>query len=171
MLGQINLEKQKMINYFKVHKLSLKKILASIFNKKIIKITYLGNYKLNKMPEYRFNVLKFNVVLENYINYTAFIKLISLYKVKESLFCYWLFCEENYSLNTKFYVPKANIVNYKQKNYEKRYEMQLLRRNHKIWNRSLVDIINLKKYCKTNLKNLDYNIFNGINEFLFIAIL
>jgi len=158
-----------MINYFKSHQLSLNKILAEIFNKKIKKITYLGNYRLNQMPEYRFSILKFNVVLEDYSNYTVFIRLINSYQLKESLFCYWFFCEENYSLNTKFYAPKANIVNYKLKKYEKRYEMQLLNKNKKIWKSSLVDIINIRKYCK--LEGASTNKILKIDKFLFIAIL
>lgn len=123
------------------------------------------------MPEYNFNILKFNIVLEDFSNYTIFIKIINPSQIKESLFCYWIFCDENYKLDTKFYVPKANIVNYNPKKYEKKYEMRLFKRNKKVWKSSFVDIINLKKYCKSKLKNIENKNISEVDEFLFIAIL
>ena len=168
---KLYLEKKKMMNYFKNNKLSLNKILNSIFSQRILRITYLGINNLKKMPEYNFSLLKFNIVLEDYSNYSVFIKLINSHQVKESLFCYWFFCEENYSLNTKFYAPKANIINYRHKYYEKKFEVQLLYKNNKIWKSSFVDIINLKQYINKNLSNKNINNLDEVNKFLFIAVL
>lgn len=168
---QEDAEKQKIINYFKSHKLSLNKVLSNIFNQKIKRITYLGSCKLRKMPEYNFNIVKFNVVIEDFSNYTIFIRIINSCQIEESLFCYWIFCDENYSLDTKFYAPKANIINYNLQKYEKRYEMKLFKRNNKIWKSSFVDIINVKKYCKSKLKNIENAKMLETNEYLFIAIL
>ena len=80
-----------MKNYFRINNLSLNKILNGLFKKRIKRMTYLGVYELKQMPEYRFKLLKFNVILEDYNNYTVFVKLIDKYRVKESLFCYWFF--------------------------------------------------------------------------------
>ncbi len=171
MQKKLYLEKKKMMNYFKNNKLSLNKILNSIFSQRILRITYLGINNLKKMPEYNFSLLKFNIVLEDYSNYSVFIKLINSHQVKESLFCYWFFCEENYSLNTKFYAPKANIINYRHKYYEKKFEVQLLYKNNKIWKSSFVDIINLEQYIKKNLSNKNINNLDEVNKFLFIAVL
>ena len=72
-MQEIN-NKKEMINYFKNNNLSLKIMLKNIFNKQIIRITYLGNTKLKRVEEYKFNLLKFNIVLEDYSNYSVFIR-------------------------------------------------------------------------------------------------
>lgn len=168
-MQEIN-NKKEMIDYFKNNNLSLKIMLKNIFNKKIIRITYLGNAKLRAMEEYKFNLLKFNIVLEDYSNYSIFIRLINNYQVEENLFCYWLLCEENYSFNTKFYIPKANILNYKKDNCSTMYKLQLLSKNKKVWKSSFVEIINLDKYLKQKI-NKKRNSSVETNKFLFIAIL
>lgn len=168
-MQEIN-NKKEMIDYFKNNNLSLKIMLKNIFNKNIIRITYLGNVKLRAMEEYKFNLLKFNIVLEDYSNYSIFIRLIEDYQIEENLFCYWLLCEENYSFNTKFYIPKANILNYKKDNCSTMYKLQLLSKNKKVWKSSFVEIINLDKYLKQKI-NKKRNSLVETNKFLFIAIL
>ena len=157
---QNSFEKKKMINYFKMNNLSLNKIINSLFVPNIKRITYLGSIKLKKLPEYNFRLLKFNVILENFCNYIVYVKLINNYQVEESLFCYWLFCEENHILYTKSHNSKVNIINCNSKYYEKKYELQLLASDNKIWKNSHIDIIDLNKYSN-----------NKINKNLFIAIL
>lgn len=161
-------EKKKMINYFKINRLSLNKILNALFNFKIKRIRYLGNNLLNKMPEYNFNLLKFNVVLNDFTNYTIFVKLIDKCKIQESLFCFWFFCEEKYSYNTSFSVPKANIINYKSQKYEKKYELQFINKKNKIEKSSFVNIINLNEYVKEKI-NVDNK--KEIEKYLFIGII
>lgn len=161
----IDIEKIKMKNYFRINNLSLNKILNGLFKKRIKRMTYLGVYELKQMPEYRFKLLKFNVILEDYNNYTVFVKLIDKYRVKESLFCYWFFCEQNYSINTKFFAPKTSVLNEKNKSYEIKYEFQLLKKNNKIWKSSFVDIINLNQY------SIEINNINGIKKCLFVGVL
>lgn len=168
-IEQVESERNKIAKYFVEHGLSLNKILSIIFNKRIRRIKYLEDCKLKQMPEYKFNLAKFNIVLDDWSNHTMFIRLIDYYKVKESLFCYWLFCEENYSLKTRFFDTKANIVNLEMQKYEKRYEMQLLDRKKQIWKNSFVDIINLRKYNK--LENLSIIRKTNIDKYLFIAII
>ena len=168
-MQEIN-SKKEMIDYFKNNNLSLKIMLKNIFNKKILRITYLGNTKLRRVEEYKFNLLKFNIVLEDYSNYSVFIRLIDDFQVEESLFCYWLLCEENYSFNTKFYIPKANILNYKSNSCSTRYKLQLLSKRKKIWKSSFVEIINLDKYLKQKIDK-KRNSSVETNKFLFIAIL
>ena len=157
-----------MIEYCKLNKLSLRRILNNLFNYKIKNIKYLGSNLLNKMPEYNFKLLKFNVVLNDYSNYTIYIKLIDECKIQESLFCYWFFCDENHSFNTRFSVPRANIINYKSQKYEKRYELQFINRDKKIWKCSFVDIINLNEYAKEKI-SLRYK--KEIKKYLFIGII
>lgn len=166
----IDLEKKNMIKYFSANNLSLNKLMNNIFNKKIKKMTYLGNNILNKMPEYKFSLLKFNIVLEDYRNYYVFIRLINRYQIKESLFCYWFFCDEYFCLNTKFSKSKANIINYNAKFYERRYELNLFGKNNKISKNSLIDVINLKQYSKVNIKNISKETLEHMDKFLFIAI-
>lgn len=166
MQDQIDLEKQKMLEYFKVHQLSLKKVFSKLFNKKIKKITYLGKSRLKKIKEYEFSVLKFNIVLEKYYNYTVFIKLIDYFEIEKSLYCYWFFYEENYGINKELSIKRANITNQKSDYYEKRFELQLFQKNKMIRKKSLIDIISVGKYCKLYLKNSE-----DVNDLLFIAII
>lgn len=153
-------------NYLKRNKVSLNKLLNNLFNKKVKNITYLGNCKLRKMPEYKFNLLKYNIVLEDYSNHCIFIRLINDEKIEENLFCYWFFCEEYFGLSKKYYAPKANIVNVQKKNYEIKYNMQILNKQNKLWKSSYVDIINLKKYCEQKMPNTEL-----INKSIFIAVI
>ena len=132
----------------KNNKISLISILNCLFNKKVLKFTYLGMCKLNKMPEYDFNLYEFNVMLQDFSNYTIFIKKISKNTIKESLFCYWQFCEENYNMNAKFYLNKASLRNEVLNNnliYVHKYTMQLLSKNNKIWKASDINIVDLDK--------------------------
>ena len=154
-----------MISFFNFNQLSLYEILNSLFNKNIIKIRYLGYNQLKSVKEYKFFLLKFNVLLENYSNYTIFIKLINENQVEESLFCYGLFCQEKYNNRTKNSIPKANIINYNKNNYEKRYQFQLLKKDNKIWEKSFIDIININEYNKKRNKLVK------TNKFLFVAVL
>lgn len=171
MQKRTDIEKQKMIDYFKVHQLSLKKVFSRMFNKKIKNITYLGNFKLNKILEYNFSVLKFNIVLADCTNFTAFIRLIEKFKIKESLYCYYFFWEENYSKNPKSDFSKVNIKNYISKKYEDKYELQLFGKDNTICKTSLINIINLKQYCKINLNNIPIEKCENVNKMLFIAII
>lgn len=168
---QIDIEKIRMMNYFRLNNLSLRKLINSLFKTEVKRITYLGVNELKKMPDYKFKLLKFNIVLENYKNYTVLIKLIDKCKIEENLFCYWFFCEENYSVNTKFFAPEANILNGNSNGYEKRFEFQLLNRKNEVWKSSFVDIINLKQYCRNNLSFKDSEKLRKINKSLFIGIL
>ena len=170
-MNKIDLEKKKLFNYFLINELSLKKVLNSIFSQKIKNITYLGNSKLAKMPEYKFILLKFNIVLEDYSNYNVFLRLIEESKIEESLFCYWFFCEENFSFSTKFHAPKANIINYKNRNYEQKYKLQILSSNKEVIKSTYIDFINIDKYKKENLKSTKRNLSEKTNKFLFVAIL
>ena len=153
----IDIEKQKMKRFFNKYNLSLREVLSNQFSRKISRITYLGNCKIDAIPEYKYVILKFNIVLDNYSNYTVFIKIINAYNIEESLFCYWLFCEKNYNLRTQYYTPKANIVNYKQNCTDQKFEMQLFGKDNKIWKTSIISVTNLNNYIK--------------DKFLFIAIL
>ncbi|MBR3003161.1 MAG: hypothetical protein IKF38_06400 [Clostridia bacterium] len=160
-----------MQRYFEKNNLSLNKILNNLFNKKIKRMRYLGCNKLAKMPEYKFNLLKFNVILEDYSNYSVFIKIINEEQIEESLFCYWFFCEENYSFNTKFHAPKANIINYEKRSYERKYKLQILSDNPEIFKSTFIDFININQYKNTNLKKRKRNSLEQTNKFLFVAIL
>ena len=157
MQKQIDVEKQKMKKFFKKYNLYLNKVLSNQFKRKINRITYLGNCRINAIPEYKYILLKFNIVLDNFSNHTVFIRIIKDYQIEESLFCYWLFCEKNYNLRTQYYTPKANIVNYKRDYTDKKFEMQLFGTNNKVWKTSVINITNLNDRINDN--------------FLFIAIL
>ena len=146
MQKQIDVEKQKMKKFFKKYNLYLNKVLSNQFKRKI-----------NRIPEYKYILLKFNIVLDNFSNHTVFIRIIKDYQIEESLFCYWLFCEKNYNLRTQYYTPKANIVNCKRDYTDKKFEMQLFGRNNKVWKTSVINITNLNDRINDN--------------FLFIAIL
>ena len=158
------------------------KILDPLFNKNVYKITYLGKCKLNKMPEYNFFLHEFNVMLNDFSNYTVFIKKFSKNQLEENLFCYWQFCEENFNSHGKFYLNKANIQN----NYEKnrnnsyKYSLQLLSKNNKIWKASDINIIEIpeKKEQKNIIMNKrkkcvkESNIINdNSKEYLFVGII
>ena len=155
------------------------RILNKIFDKKVYRFTYLGKCKLDKMPEYNFCLYEFNVVLEDYTNYTVFIKEFSNYSIKENLFCYWQFCEENYNLNGNFYLNKAKLQNKElstKENNMRKYSMQLLSKNNKIWKVSDIFIIGVKdKIIQKN--EIYYNELyinetdEKLNDFLFIGII
>lgn len=167
-------------------KIELIKVLNTIFNKKVFKFTYLGRCKLNKMMEYNFWLYEFNVMLDDFSNYTVFIKKISREEIKETLFCYWQFCEENYNMHGKFYLNKANLKNQVFKEvpeYVQKYTLQLLSKNNKIWKASDINIVNLRKmevqmsfnniridyFEKYNRDIIDYS--NNTKEYLFIGII
>ncbi|MBR0491740.1 MAG: hypothetical protein IJJ82_06845 [Clostridia bacterium] len=167
----------------KIDKNQLKKIFNKLFNKKVLKFTYLGKCRLNKMMEYNFVLYEFNVMLEDFTNYTVFIKTITGDDVKQSLFCYWQFCEENYNIHGKFYLNKASIKSENINQYPncvQKYTLQLLSKNNKIWKASDIDIIDLKKLKEEmkdekQMKNLhqrekiDYKY--NTKEYLFIGII
>ncbi|MBO6232782.1 MAG: hypothetical protein J6N78_01780 [Clostridia bacterium] len=155
------------------------RVLNKIFDKKVYRFTYLGKCKLDKMPEYNFCLHEFNVVLEDYTNYTVFIKEFSNNSIKENLFCYWQFCEENYNLNGNFYLNKAKLQNKElstKENNMRKYSMQLLSKNNKIWKVSDIFIIGVKdKIIQKN--EIYYNELyinetdEKLNDFLFIGII
>lgn len=167
----------------KIDKNQFIKIFNKLFNKKVLKFTYLGKCRLNKMREYNFVLYEFNVMLEDFTNYTVFIKTITGDDVKQSLFCYWQFCEENYNIHGKFYLNKASIksenIN-QHSNCVQKYTLQLLSKNNKIWKASDIDIIDLKK-LKEEMKDekqmksfyqrekIDYK--DNTKEYLFIGII
>lgn len=150
------------------NKISLRRLLNGIFSNEIKRITYLGNCNIRKMPEYKFNLLKFNVALQDYSNYSAFIRIIDKCQIEESLFCYWLFCEEYFSINTRFYAPKASITSMKNEEYEKRYKLQLLNNKNEVYKSSLIDIVDIEEYCKNKLLSLNSK---NNNKYLFVAII
>lgn len=160
-------------------------ILNCIFNKKVLKFTYLGMCGLNKIPEYDFLLYEFNVILQDYTNYTVFIKRISKKNIKKDLFCYWQFCEENYNLCGNFYLRKASLKNEDFNNnldYVQKYSLKLLSKNDKIWKVSDINIIDLdnmnlqkrfKELHKKHFKSYEGNIKreNNAKEYLFIGII
>lgn len=149
----ININKNEFVNIFNL-----------IFNKKVLKFTYLGKCKLNKMLEYNFVLYEFNVVLEDFTNYTVFIKTISGDDIRQSLFCYWQFCEENYNIHGRFYLNKASIKNdniNQHPDFVQKYTLNLLSKNNKVWKASDIDIIDLNKLKEEN----------NTNEYLFIGII
>ena len=167
----------------KIKNSGIKNLFNIIFNKRVIRFTYLGRCKLNKMSEYNFELCEFNIMLEDFSNYTVFIKRISKEEVKETLFCYWQFCEENYNLHGNFYQNKANLRNIGFKEvpeYFQKYSLQLLSKNNKIWKVSDINIIDLRK-IKKQMKNreldnekyksnrIDYS--NNTKEYIFIGII
>lgn len=156
-------------SYLENNNIFLKVLLQSVFNLEIKNVTFLGECKLKKMTEYKFNLLKYNIVLEDFSNYTIFIKLVDKDKVEESLFCYWFFCEEYYGLNSRPYIPKANIINLEQNSYKIQYNMAIFNKNNILWKNSLLSFINLKEYCLKHLIK-DKNI-KQLNKSLFIAII
>lgn len=157
-------------SYLEKNNISLNILLKNVFNLKIINVTFLGKCILKGMPEYNFGLLKYNVVLEDYSNYTIFIKLINKEKIEESLFCYWFFCEEYFGLKNRHYTSKANIINLKKNNYETQFSMEIFNKHNILWKKSFVDIIDLKKYCmnKSIKKN---NELNKINKSMLIAVI
>ncbi len=167
---------KKLVKNIIFDKTKIIKILNNIFDKKVYRFTYLGICKLNKMPEYNFWVYEFNVMLEDFSNYTVYIRKFSNVKVEENLFCYWQFCEENYNLNCNFYLNKANLQNeYLKypKDYIQKYSLQLLSKNNKIWKASDINIIDLYK-LKHKREYVSFKRRDKINyskEYLFIGII
>lgn len=152
------------------------KILNNIFDKKVYRFTYLGICKLNKMPEYNFWVYEFNVMLEDYSNYTVYIRKFSNIKFEENLFCYWQFCEENYNLHCNFYLNKANLQNEfskSKKDYIQKYSLQLLSKNNIIWKASDINIVDLNKlkYKRDNIDSKRMIKVSNSKEYLFIGII
>lgn len=173
-------------NFIKNNKIWLISILNCLFNKKVLKFTYLGMCKLNKMPEYDFNLYEFNVMLQDFSNYTIFIKKISKNKIKETLFCYWQFCEESYNMQGNFYLLKASLKNEvfnSNLDYVHKYTLQLLSKNNKIWKASDINIVDLNKVdAQINYNNIYKRIYNSYKgkdkrskdntkEYLFIGII
>lgn len=157
--------KRNMMLYFQRKHISLKKILEGSFEKSKIKIRYLGDMILNEVPEYDFHLLKFNVLFEDYSNINLYIRLIDKNKIDENLFCYWLFCEKYLPTKTSTEM-KTSIINCDSKKYESKYKLQFINGNKKLNKFSIVNIINLNKYCKIK----DYTIYNvKFNKLLFIA--
>lgn len=167
----------------KINKNQFINLFNKVFNKKVLKFTYLGKCRLNKMLEYNFVLYEFNVMLEDFTNYTVFIKTITGDDIKQSLFCYWQFCEENYNIHGKFYLNKASIksdnIN-QHPNCVQKYTLQLLSKNNKIWKASDIDIIDLNKLKDENIfekpkknnyqkEKIDYK--NNTKEYLFIGII
>lgn len=167
----------------KINKNQLINLFNKVFNKKVLKFTYLGKCRLNKMLEYNFVLYEFNVMLEDFTNYTVFIKTITGDDIKQSLFCYWQFCEENYNIHGKFYLNKASIKNdniNQHPNCVQKYTLELLSKNNKIWKASDIDIIDLNKLKDENIfeepkknnyqkEKIDYK--NNTKEYLFIGII
>lgn len=160
-------------------KINIIEIINNIFDKKVYKFTYLGKCKLNKMPEYDFCLYEFNAMLNDFSNYTVYIKGFSRSMLEETLFCYWQFCEENYNVHGNFYLHKANlkIKSLKEnKNNNQKYSLQLLSKNNKIWKASDINIVELKKIKELknakmyNRKDYKKNI-ESTYEFLFIGII
>lgn len=175
---------QKII--IKNKKIKIISILNCLFNKKVLRFTYLGICRLNKMPEYNFNLYEFNVMLQDFSNYTVFIKKISKESIKENLFCYWQFCEENYNMHGNFYLHKASLRNEILNNnleYVHKYTLQLLSKNKKIWKASDINIVDTDKMnTQMNFNNLHKNsndsyeryskgVKNNTKEYLFIGII
>lgn len=160
-------------NYLKDSKIILNNLLTNLFNIRVRNVTFLDRCKLRKMPEYEYSLLKYNVVLEDYTNYTIFIRLIEKEKIEENLFCYWFFYEEYFGIIDKKYMPKANLINYKNKKYNTKYVMEILNIKNKIWKESVINIIDLKEYYRTNIVKIEKDevIMNDINKLLFIAII
>ena len=159
-------------NNYKNRRIGLGKFLNNIFNIKVKNITYLGRCELHKMPEYKFNVFKYNIVLEDFSNYTIFVKVIDEEKIEENLFCYWFFCEEYYGIKKKQYISRASIINLAKESYETKYKMEILNKSNIVWKTSFVDIINLKDYYESISKNTyekNKHLFNG--KALFIAVI
>lgn len=167
----------------KINKNQFINLFNKVFNKKVLKFTYLGKCRLNKMLEYNFVLYEFNVMLEDFTNYTVFIKTITGDDIKQSLFCYWQFCEENYNIHGKFYLNKASIKNdniNQHPNCVQKYTLELLSKNDKIWKASDIDIIDLNKLKDENIfeepknnnyqkEKIDYK--NNTKEYLFIGII
>lgn len=167
----------------KINKNQFINLFNKVFNKKVLKFTYLGKCRLNKMLEYNFVLYEFNVMLEDFTNYTVFIKTITGDDIKQSLFCYWQFCEENYNIHGKFYLNKASIKNdniNQHTNCVQKYTLELLSKNNKIWKASDIDIIDLNKLKDENIfeepkknnykkEKIDYK--NNTKEYLFIGII
>ena len=168
----IKIDKNQFVNIFNM-----------LFNKKVLRFTYLGKCKLNKMLEYNFVLYEFNVMLEDFTNYTVFIKTISGDDIKQSLFCYWQFCEENYNIHGRSYLNKASIKNdniNQHPDFVQKYTLKLLSKNNKIWKASDIDIIDLNKLKEENFhkkqKNKEnqrekFNYTNNTKEYLFIGII
>ncbi|MBR0351220.1 MAG: hypothetical protein IJH76_05350 [Clostridia bacterium] len=153
-------------------RIGLEKFLINIFKEKVKNITYLGRCELHKMPEYKFRLFKYNVVLEDFSNYTIFIKIIDDEKIEETLFCYWFFCEEYYGIKNKQYISKASIINLAKQSYETKYNMEILNKKNIVWKTSFVDIINLKEFYEKNTmknKNKEKETFDG--QSLFISVI
>lgn len=167
----MDIEKKNMLKFFAANDLSLKRLLETLFKQNIRKLTYLGNSRLNKMPEYEFCLLIFNVIFEDCSNYCVYIKIANEDQVEESLFCYWLFCEEKFKLNMQFCTPENNIVICKNRYYETKYELRILDKNKKYYRNTLVDFIDIYKYKISNLKQIKRNSLEQTNKFLFVAIM
>lgn len=164
-------------SYLENNNVELKTLLETIFSKDIKNITFLGKCKLQKMPEYEFYLLKYNVVLEDFSNYTIFIRLTDENKIQENLFCYWYFCEEYYYLNNKHYISKANIINLDRINCKVQYSMEIFNKNNILWKKSIINIIDLDKffYKRDIEKNEEdthmIKLLKTITKSLFIAII
>lgn len=167
----------KIVEYLKTNNITIKHILEEIFNKKIYDIEFSGIEELNKIPEYQFKLVKINVLLENKRKYNVFLKFISKYKMNETIFCYWYFCEEKYKENKckqkKYYNKKANIIEYKNTYCGKMVDIQLLNREKKIWKNSETHFIELEKYIqnKCKRKQTTSKSINKSEEILFIGII
>ena len=167
----------------KINKNQFVNLFNEVFNKKVLKFTYLGKCRLNKLLEYNFVLYEFNVVLEDFTNFTVFIKTIKGDDIEQSLFCYWQFCEENYNMHGKFYLNKASIKNdilNQHPNCVQKYTLELLSKNNKIWKASDIDIVDLEKLKDKTFFNepkrkynqgekIDYK--DNTKEYLFIGII
>lgn len=152
--------------YFKNNHLSLKKILCCIFEKEIIRIKYLRTLYLKHVPEYNFSMLKFNIVFKDYSNCNIYIRMINKEKIDENLFCYWLFCENNFGMKANFSNSRASIINCTSQKYETKYKLQVLKAFDNTCKDSIVDIIDLNTYSKEKLIS-EYD--SNIQKNLFIA--
>lgn len=170
-------EKNNFIEYLKHDNIFIKKLLEEIFKEKINYIEYVGLEKLEKIPEYEFELVCLKVNLIDNRHYDIFIKLIDPNKITETIFCYWYFCDEKYRIDkfnknmVHYKNKKANIIEYKKHDCEKKLNIQLLNSRNKIWKKSDVHFIEIKKYL-SNIKK-DESLCENFavkNDILFIGI-
>lgn len=170
-------EKNKLINYLEFNNISLKNLLEEIINKKIYDIEYIGLEELNQIPEYKFELLKLNIFAQNDKKYNVFLKLINKYKINETIFCYWYFCEKKYCIDNsnlnRYCNKKANIIKYKNVLYKKKFNIQLLNKNNKIWRNTDIHLIELEKYIqnKCRQKQVNSRTISNLDEILFVGII
>lgn len=94
MQKKLDSKSKKLLDYIKYNSQTIKVLMERLLGINIKDIIIYGISEYKKIPEYNFKLIKIKVLLANHIEYDAYLKVTNRYKIDETIFCYYSFCEE-----------------------------------------------------------------------------